>query len=105
MSSMASITVASECSEAVCERKDHISSEGIVSYLLMDVLVVRHRKVLGLAEDIICSQGKGELVLEEKLGDLGIDDDLIFLRSGIPVIPVVVGISYDVHSSGDSPVH
>ena len=105
MSSMASITVASECSEAVCERKDHISSEGIVSYLLMDVLVVRHRKVLGLAEDIICSQGKGELVLEEKLGDLGIDDDLIFLRSGISVIPVVIRISNDVQAARNRPVH
>ena len=64
----------------------------------MVVGIVCNGKVLGLSEQVITAQGEGDIVVEEELGNLCIQHALGRLRSGIDVVPVVVGISGQGHS-------
>ena len=82
-----------EITETVGERKDHIASEGVVTDLLMVVACISHGKVLRLSENVVRLEGQSELVLEKKLRDLGIDNELILLWSGIAVVPVIIEYS------------
>ena len=71
----------------------------------MVVGCIRYIQVLGLVQYVVCLQGKGELVLEQEFGDFSIDHEFIILLRGVAVVPVVVGIRYQVHASRDGPVH
>ena len=94
-----------EITEAVGKREDYITSECVVTSLLMVVGIITHREILRLSEDVVCLESKSELLLEQKLCDLSIENHLIFLRCSISDIPIVVSLSNKVDSSWDCPVH
>ena len=85
-------TRAVECTETVSKREDYVTSECVVTNLLMVVGSVGYRQILRLSEDVVRFESKGELVLEKPLGHLGIKDDLILMLCRISFIPVVVNI-------------
>ena len=101
----AMLAVAVEIAEPVCKGQDYIAAESIIHRFLMIVGLVGDIKVLRLSENVICLQSKGELVLEQKLGNLGIQHEFIFLLFRLAVVPVVVGIRDKVDASRDRPVH
>ena len=84
--------VSSECTESVCERDHYITAECVVAALHVVVRIICNHEVLSLVQDIICSQCNSTCIIEEKLRDLGIPDELRFLWSRISVIPVVVDV-------------
>ena len=71
----------------------------------MVVACIGHGKVLRLSEDIVRLKGQSELVLEKKLRDLGIENELILLWSGIAVVPVIIEICDKVYAPRNGPVH
>ena len=86
----ASALRAVEIPEAVGKRYHYISSECIVSRFQMIVRFICHGKILRLIENIVCLDSKSQPVFQEKFVHLGIENDFIFLRRSIAVVPVIV---------------
>ena len=94
-----------EVAEPPGEGEDDITPESIVAHLLMIVGSICDAQVLGLVEQVITLDGKGELLLEEGFGELGAKHEFILLRSGVAVVPVVVELRLESHPYGfDGPV-
>ena len=94
-----------EVAEPPGEGEDDITPESIVAHLLMIVGSICDAQVLGLVEQVITLDGKGELLLEEGFGELGAKHEFILLRSGVAVVPIVVQLRRKGKIVRNGPVH
>ena len=69
--------------ESPSQRQDYVAAQRVVPRLGMIVRRIRYGQVLRLVQQVVCLQSQCKPVLEQKLGNLDIENILILLRSRV----------------------